>query len=467
MIRTILVCAGLLIGWSFALQSALYAACLYLWIAYFRPESWAWSDIFASLNLSYFAGAFPGDSHGHGRHEDHVRLAQRPAAAVPRPGACCRRRYGVNPTHSMGFWQEFAKMIVVSILLINIIQTSADSALIMIVIALSLGFEATKQGWAQLVLNPGAPNNNTVPFLGDNNLVAVGMAMLIPIIGVLATTVDRVAKARLSIPECRRHVSRHQHLFARRFPVDRRGRRDLALAFAAQVQALAAVVLAAAVILPVLPQPFWDRMSTITASGEERDESQQGRCISGKSRWRWPTIGRFSGVGHSAYARAYNRYDWTGGQYLTNRAVHSAWFGVLAELGYPGMLLFLLIVFGSLRSLPPGTGWRQSAARLEGPLGPYAVAFETSLVAFMVGGSFVSFQYCEMLWHYFALTIVLERVAVREMAAQRALKSDASATPVEPSSSLSPNSPGVKDILCHTYRSSFPRITPSASSSRR
>ena len=48
----------LLAGWTFAFQSPLYAAALYLWIAYFRPESWAWSDIFASLNLSYFAGVF-------------------------------------------------------------------------------------------------------------------------------------------------------------------------------------------------------------------------------------------------------------------------------------------------------------------------------------------------------------------------------------------------------------------------
>jgi hypothetical protein len=38
----------------------------------------------------------------------------------------------------------------------------------------------------------------------------------------------------------------------------------------------------------------------------------------------------------------------------------------------------------------------------------------------MVGGSFVSFQYCEMLWHYFALTIALERVAVAEAALNRA-----------------------------------------------
>ena len=31
----------------------------------------------------------------------------------------------------------------------------------------------------------------------------------------------------------------------------------------------------------------------------------------------------------------------------------------------------------------------------------------------------MSFQYCEMLWHYFALTIALERVAATEAAALR------------------------------------------------
>ena len=58
MLRTIVVFVALIAGWGFALQSALYAACLYLWIAYFRPESWAWSDLFSQLNLSYIAGAY-------------------------------------------------------------------------------------------------------------------------------------------------------------------------------------------------------------------------------------------------------------------------------------------------------------------------------------------------------------------------------------------------------------------------
>ena len=58
MLRSIFVVAILLIGSAFAFQSPLYAAALYLWLAYFRPESWAWSGVFATLNLSYIAGVF-------------------------------------------------------------------------------------------------------------------------------------------------------------------------------------------------------------------------------------------------------------------------------------------------------------------------------------------------------------------------------------------------------------------------
>ena len=436
MIRTILVCAGLLVGWTFALQSALYAACLYLWIAYFRPEAWAWSDIFATLNLSYFAGAFlivrtvmDGTK---------IRFDWRSVLLLLfLVQALLSSWFGVNPTHSMTYWQEFAKMIVVSVLLINVIQTSADLRLVMIVIALSLGFEATKQGWAQLILNPGAPNSNSVPFLGDNNLVAVGMAMLIPIIGALAATATGWQKRAfqfVNVGVIYRAISTYSRggflsigavgsIWFWRSPH--------------KLKTFAAVVLAAAVVLPVLPQPFWDRMGTITNPSTAEDDSRQSRLHFWQVGIAMANDRPWLGVGHSGYPRAYNRYDWTEGQYLTNRAVHSAWFGVLAELGYPGLLLFLLIIFGSLRAC---RRVRLAAKRgeLEGPLGQYAIAFETSLVAFMVGGSFVSFQYCEMLWHYFALTIVLERVAVREMAAQRALKSSAPATQIEPVGSAEP-----------------------------
>jgi len=434
--RTIFVFIALITGWAFALQSALYAACLYLWIAYFRPESWAWSDIFTSLNLSYIAGAYlvirtllSGT---------RLKLDWRSGLLLLFLGqSLLATALGVDPAYSFGQWQDFAKMIVVSILLANIIQTTADLRLVLIVIALSLGFEAAKQGWAQLVLNPGGRNDNGVPFLGDNNLVAVGMAMLVPIIGVLATTATGWQKRAfqfLNIGVVYRAISTYS----------RGGFLSIGAVSAMwfwrsphKLKTLAAVLIAAALILPVLPHQFWDRMTSITAPAGERDDSAASRLHFWKVAVAMANDRPLIGVGHSGYPRAYNRYDWTGGQFMTNRAVHSAWFGVLAELGYPGLLLFILIVGGSLRAC---RRVRLAAKRGEitGPLGLYAVAFETSLIAFMVGGSFVSFHYCEMLWHYFALTIALERVAVREMAAQRERHGVEQASPIDTATTTEP-----------------------------
>lgn len=437
MIRTILVFVGLTVGWGFALQSALYAACLYLWIAYFRPESWAWSDLFSTLNLSYFAGAylvlravFSGTK---------ITLDWRSGLLVLfLAQSLLSTALGLNPDYSFGYWQEFAKMIVVSILLTNIIQTSADLRLVLIVISLSLGFEAAKQGWAQLVLNPGARNDNSVPFLGDNNLVAVGMAMLIPIIGALATTSTGWQKRAfqfLNIGVVYRALSTYS----------RGGFLSIGAVSAIwfwrsphKLKTLVAVVIAAALILPVLPQQFWDRMSTITAPADERDDSQQSRLHFWQVAVAMANDRPLTGVGHAGYPRAYNRYDWTEGQYKTNRAVHSAWFGVFAELGYPGLILFLLIVGSSLLAC---RRVRLAAKRgdVGGALGQYAIGFETSIIAFMVGGSFVSFQYCEMLWHYFALTIALERVAVREMAVVHERRAIENAAPAESPAAPTPD----------------------------
>jgi probable O-glycosylation ligase (exosortase A-associated) len=436
MMRTVLVFIGLTVGWGFALQSALYAACLYLWIAYFRPESWAWSDIFSTLNLSYYAGAYlvirtvmSGTK---------IKLDWRSGLLLAfLAQSLLSSAVGLNPGYSFGYWQEFAKMIIVSILLTNIIQTTAELRLILIVITLSLGFEAAKQGWAQLVLNPGARNDNGVPFLGDNNLVAVGMAMLVPVIGALAATAvgwQKRAFQFLNIGVVYRALSTYS----------RGGFLSIGAVSAIwfwrsphKLKSFAAVVIVAALILPVLPQQFWDRMGTITAPAEERDDSQQSRLHFWKVAVAMANDRPLTGVGHNGYPKAYNRYDWTGGRYLTNRAVHSSWFAVFAELGYPGLVLFLLIVFSSFRACRR-VRLAVKRGELTGPLGAYAIAFETSLVAFMVGGSFVSFQYCEMLWHYFALTIALERVAVREMAAQRELKAADETTHIETATSPEP-----------------------------
>jgi hypothetical protein len=58
----------------------------------------------------------------------------------------------------------------------------------------------------------------------------------------------------------------------------------------------------------------------------------------------------------------------------------------------------------------------------------------------MVGGSFVSFQYSEMLWHFFALSIALDRVAVAEAAANRNRLEEAERTAVAEPAAAEPDS---------------------------
>jgi probable O-glycosylation ligase (exosortase A-associated) len=431
-IRSILVIIGFVVGWSFAFQSALYAACLYLWIAYFRPESWAWSSVFASLNLSFVAGIFllVRTFFSPVRFRLDFRngllllfLAHALLSSVVAP----------HPDVSLAYLMEFTKTLVISYLLSVLITNESEFRLVITVIALSLSFEAAKQGWAQLILNPGGANQNSVPFLGDNNLVAVGMCMLLPLIGALGSTSTgwwRRGFQFLSVGVLYRAISTYSRggllsvgsvgaIYFWRSPN--------------KVRTIAAFTIAIALILPVLPPAYWDRMSTITASGEDRDYSTQGRLHFWRVAVAMANDRPFVGVGHRGYETAFDEYDWMEGFYGTKRAVHSAWFGILGDGGYPGLAIFVTLVltsFGTCRRV------RKSAQRGEIPisLGRYAAALESSLVAFSVGGAFVSFQYSEMLWHFFALTMALGQVAVNEAEAKRRVEAAPPAMPSAPMS---------------------------------
>ena len=91
-----------------------------------------------------------------------------------------------------------------------------------------------------------------------------------------------------------------------------------------------------------------------TAPAEERDNSQQGRLHFWQVAVAMANDRPLPGVGHNGYERAYNTYDFSDGQYDRNRAVHSAWFGVLGEFGYPGLLLFVADHRVVASDLPPG-----------------------------------------------------------------------------------------------------------------
>ena len=56
MLRNIFVALIILIGLVYSLKGPFYAVLLYLWIAYFRPEAWLWTDWITAVNLSFVVG---------------------------------------------------------------------------------------------------------------------------------------------------------------------------------------------------------------------------------------------------------------------------------------------------------------------------------------------------------------------------------------------------------------------------
>ncbi len=86
------------------------------------------------------------------------------------------------------------------------------------------------------------------------------------------------------------------------------------------------------------------------------------------------------------------------------------WFGLVSEVGFPGLLLFLALI---VRVFIACRTTRRALSGDSGrpPLAVYASALETSFIVFIVGGSFLNAQYSELVWHLICVSVVLESVA--------------------------------------------------------
>jgi putative inorganic carbon (hco3(-)) transporter len=420
MLRNLFVFALILGGTWYAFQGPYYALLFYLWNAYFRPESWVWGGFIESLNLSFFIGVYlvAISLLSMQQFVFNGRVAMLAAFFLQTLISTWFSQY---PTASWFYWSEFAKALLITYLIVVLVTDIRRYRLALMVIGLSLGFEAAKQGWVVFILTPGASNHNEHPFLGDNNGVALGMMMLVPMVVALAQTATRRWEKYffnfLAIG-----------VFLRGFSTYSRGGflAGSVVAFfhllrsPKRLMAIISLSICASILIPAMPEEFWDRMKTINASDEERDGSAAGRI------WFWQ-VGRImmdarplTGIGFMAYREAYDDYDPSHGTlgFGSYRQSHSAWFGIGGEMGYPGLLLLIgLLIQGmytgfKIRRFTKG---RPQYAELRA----YGNAMETSLIVYCVGGTFLNAQYSEMVWHFIGLSIALHGILVKATAAEQ------------------------------------------------
>lgn len=396
---------------AYALRGPVEALVLYLWLAYFRPENWVWTPFIRSLPLSLLAGLYlllrVGLSPTRFRFDLRVTLFFG-FLIICIISAAQSRYFAVV---AAGMLSDVTKTFIVAYLMALLAVNTDRIRVILMTIAVSVGFEQTKQGWVTLLTAPGGRNDNGLPIFGDNNGVAGGMMMLVPILLVLART-SKVKYEKwvywfMAVGMLYRGLSTYS-----------RGGFLAAIAMGLvfiwrsprRVPAFAGFAVVAVLISGALPQEYWDRMNSVKGQetedgGREFDKSAAGRLFFWGIAMRMANANVF-GTGPGAFTAAYNAYDTTDGWYGRNRAVHSAWFGAIGELGYPGLFFLvaniILAWFTTAR-----TQWLAARGQIPKDLGIYASGLEATLIAYCVAATFLNFHYLEMLWHMIALTIAL------------------------------------------------------------
>jgi len=178
------------------------------------------------------------------------------------------------------------------------------------------------------------------------------------------------------------------------------------------------------VVVPLLPQSFTDRMATI--GSYRADQSASTRLAVWGWTWRFAQDNPMGG-GFEAYRQNRVRFDKVATSQEGDttqlerelvedqgRAYHSAYFEMLGEQGFPGLILWLFIHLGGIwrmellyrrfrRDPPPGQQW----------IAPLALALCNGQIIFMVGALFVGIAFQPFVYMLVALQIGLDRYAAR------------------------------------------------------
>jgi len=386
---------------------------LYLWFAFFRPQEWAWGGI-DSLRLSLvigvifvvpclLTGVFPNLTHP----LSLLTLGFFLTGVVAQFGA-------VDWNTGLAAWDMIGRAMLVALLTITLVNTRKRFVAVLLVVAGSLAFHGAKFGVGYLIRGGAQFSTGIGGMFSDNNDFALAIARCLFLLAA-GGALQRHRLIKFGV-----WAALPLNLLAIVSTFSRGGALAVAsggvtylLLHRRRRLALALVLiggLAASRFVPV-PEEYLGRMTTLQEGTEVQDRSVQGRLHF------WQVAGAMAadrplGVGLNNYPRAYDRYDPANGAFGTQRSVHSSYFQVLAEVGYAGAALWVMLHGGVLWFL-----WRvRSAAGKCGNSDTrrfYTVAANgliASEVAFLVGGAFLAQALNDLNWMMVAFTASLDRL---------------------------------------------------------
>ncbi|MEM9381847.1 MAG: putative O-glycosylation ligase, exosortase A system-associated [Planctomycetota bacterium] len=309
---------------------------------------------------------------------------------------------------------EYSKVIFIALFTTMVVRTRAHLRALMWVIGGSFAFFGLKNG-AAAILSGGSLYIIRGPggMLEDNNDFAMALAMSLPVIVGLATSEVNPYYQRwlkLFVPFT------YMAIFATR---SRGGFLAAGLATFIlvwrsrnRVAGLMLMGLAGVIGLALLPPEMFERLKTL--KDVQADGSAMGRLAAWKVAGEMIEDHPLFGVGFNQFQRRYLDYGVAVGTTSGTRVAHNGYLQIWSEAGTPVFLAYFTLLVLSVLAVQR---IRREARRVfdRSWIFSYCTAFEGTILVFMLGSMFLNRAHFDLIYHYFAIVMVFERVAREEM----------------------------------------------------
>lgn len=317
----------------------------------------------------------------------------------------------LNPSGAVYEWKRFLKIQILNLLALYLFQSRERIHLLIGVIVGSIGFYAFKGGI--FTIKTGGVyqvNGPAYSFISGNTEIGFASTVILPLMFYFWTIAEQKWQKTLIIiaiilssigiigTHSRGAFLAFGILCAYFWFVSRR-----------KITALLVLVCALPLMFGLMPDKYFERMETIQTY--EEDASAMGRINAWWFAFNLANDRPLVGGGANTFTRElFYRYAPDPDKL---HDVHSIYFEILGEQGYPGLLIFVALLFFSYRNCvwvgrqtrgDPALKWAYDLGRM----------LRASFVAYAAGGAFLGLAYFDLLYHLMALTVLLRVVVEKE-----------------------------------------------------
>lgn len=396
------------LGWGcvpLALYNSYYGVLGYVWLSVMKPQSLVWSASVADSRMA-FAVMIALLAKFFFFSDEKIRFTRPMIWFFLLWGwfALCALSSNYI-SQSLSALLDFSKIIIGPFLVTCIITNMPRFRGFIALLAACTGFYALKMG---LFLFTGGTTVHGGPMGLDNNDTALFIAMGIPLLLYVGLELKGkwlkrgyLLAAALSGPAVIATSSRG-------------GMLSMALAFGLVIwlrfktaKTFLLIPAVAIALYSVMPASVLQRYQTI--DDYEVDSSAVGRISAWKTATNIANHNLFgAGFGQDAYLAMYPQYQTT--EEETPRAAHSAWFQLLGESGYLGLVLFLALIITTAKL---GLSLRKKHLKGIGneEIGRYADMLLVTLAVYIVGATFLSQARFEFFYYVLAAIGCLHNIS--------------------------------------------------------